>query len=321
VLNFKEIGIAELSNYVRKVAQEQGVKIESDIVITKVAKAARGSARDCLTILDQLLTFDDALISEDSLSQAIGLVKLSSLEELLGYVLQGDMYNLSKLYRALISDNVEINNLVSELSGLIYEIIQIKLKINTNDRLEKLLNYEVSEYIFILENLTRDFSWIVNSISPDRLLEVLLQKLALRGNYLGHPKNKSNKSSGEQSSDENVSLASYISGRDNILALNLEQSSRTEEHGGNFKIYFPVAATLFYERLSERKDKLEQLFSDFYKRDVKIELILEKSEEKIAEENVLENPLVIRAEGLFNSQADKIIEGEAPQKGGDYSDR
>ncbi len=170
--DFRHISVADLTAHVKDIARAEGIKFANDELIQQLAVLGRGSARDTLSLLDQVLTTaEDGVITEEHLTSSLGIAGPSSLRAILSALYAGDANTLSRIYNKLLEENVPVKNIASGLLDDVYA----DLKTNKN--------YSQAELIWIYETMARETSWIFASIAPEKSFEVLLFKVTLRRSF------------------------------------------------------------------------------------------------------------------------------------------
>jgi DNA polymerase-3 subunit gamma/tau len=158
--------------HVLAIAKVEGIKFENIGLVHQLATLGRGSVRDTLSLLDQVLTTSlDDNITEKNLTNSLGVAGPSSLNKILKFLYGGDTLGLSNLYNKLLDENVPVKNIAS---GLLDEIFK---ELKTNKDIGE------AEIIWIYETIARETSWIFSSIAPEKAFEVLLYKVALRRSF------------------------------------------------------------------------------------------------------------------------------------------
>jgi DNA polymerase-3 subunit gamma/tau len=187
--DFRNASLVDLVDHVNKIASSEGIEFESQEIVKQICAQGKGSFRDTLSLLDQVLSFStDNKITEETITIALGLPKSSILKEILSSILIGDAQSCSKLYKQLLSENVSAKNIITALLDFMYVAIE---KIDSPDLLYQrgflkegsLDNISAAEIFWIYETMAKDATWTLDSISPDKVSEVALQKLALRRDF------------------------------------------------------------------------------------------------------------------------------------------
>ena len=99
--DLRRIGLEVLIPYLDELVGEEGLEAEED-AISQIARAADGSARDGLSLLDQAIALSDKTITAQTVSDMLGLVDRALLFDLYHAVMAGDAKQsfdvLEKLY-------------------------------------------------------------------------------------------------------------------------------------------------------------------------------------------------------------------------------
>lgn len=172
--DLRHISVKDLVSHLKNIAQAEGIKFEREELIEQIAVLGRGSARDALSLLDQVLTTaQNNVITEEHLTSSLGVAGPSSIKNILAALYSGDAQSVSRIYNKLLGENVPVKNIAS---GLLDELF-IELKNNSAG------NLSPAELIWIYETMARETNWIFTSISPEKAFEVLLYKVSLRRTF------------------------------------------------------------------------------------------------------------------------------------------
>ena len=100
--DLRRIETAELSALLKEVAAKENVAIE-DVALALIARAAEGSARDALSLLDQAMAHgEDGVIGAEMVRAMLGLADrgrvLDLFEKLMGGAIEGALLDLRELY-------------------------------------------------------------------------------------------------------------------------------------------------------------------------------------------------------------------------------
>ncbi|MFZ8999830.1 MAG: DNA polymerase III subunit gamma/tau [Bacteriovoracaceae bacterium] len=175
--DFKLVQVQELMSHVQNIAKKEGIRFENERLLKELCKRGRGSVRDTLSLLDQVLCFtEDKNITEEVLVISLGLARESVVNQLLENILSGNMEKVSSTYRSLVFENVSIKNILSPLIDSLYELIQ-------NPDKSLLGDISISELFWIFETLARDSKWALESLEPEKVVEIILQKITARRDF------------------------------------------------------------------------------------------------------------------------------------------
>ena len=88
--DLRRIPTTLIVDYLRHIADEEGVKADGDALLA-IARGAEGGMRDALGALDQIISFKGNDVTEQDVLAVFGLVSRSQLEDLAAAILKGDM--------------------------------------------------------------------------------------------------------------------------------------------------------------------------------------------------------------------------------------
>ncbi|MBY0413043.1 MAG: hypothetical protein K2Q18_02705, partial [Bdellovibrionales bacterium] len=197
--DFRNVPVQTLVSHVKEICKAEGIKFEQDELIRELAVLGRGSVRDTLSLLDQVLTFSmDSLITEETLTASLGIAGPKTISGIISAIYKGNTEELSKVYSKLLSENVPSKNIASSLLDELF------------NNLKKQSELSEAELIWIYETIARETTWIFNSISPDKAFEVLMYKVALRRSFFNQKIVGSNQS--EAANQATVSRSPAIVG-------------------------------------------------------------------------------------------------------------
>lgn len=122
--DLRRVETAELVAHLRAIAEKEKVNIE-DGALALIARAAEGSVRDSLSLLDQAIAHDEGAITADSMRAMLGLADrgrvLDLFEKVMGGKIGEALNDLSELYDrgadplAVMQDLLEITHFLTRL--------------------------------------------------------------------------------------------------------------------------------------------------------------------------------------------------------------
>ena len=112
-LPFRRIATSQIKERLRKISQAEGITI-SDPAIELIARAADGSLRDSLTILDQISSFS-VDINEYDVKDLLGITDFGLLSELSLALIEGKREEILKITGNLIEKGTDIRSFMKEL--------------------------------------------------------------------------------------------------------------------------------------------------------------------------------------------------------------
>ena len=113
---FQRPGLGEISEVLRRIAAAEGIEVD-DAAVQLVARAAGGSFRDGVTILDQLSTAQSAAIGAEDVRALLGTADEASLFGAIDLVGAGDAAGLLRLIDDLAESGTDLASFTTGLLG------------------------------------------------------------------------------------------------------------------------------------------------------------------------------------------------------------
>ncbi|MCL2337853.1 MAG: DNA polymerase III subunit gamma/tau [Firmicutes bacterium] len=113
--DFRPIGAGVMAKQLERVAQEGGFIIEEGAV-RAITRAAGGSLRDALSVLDQALLLGDGTVTAETVSGILGTVREEALRGLLAALARKDIPAVLALVDEIVSEGQELQLLVGALA-------------------------------------------------------------------------------------------------------------------------------------------------------------------------------------------------------------
>lgn len=147
----------EIINHLKKISKKEGIQIE-DSALKLIAVESEGSMRDALSMLDQVSSFSDGIITQEAVIKCFGILPESKILKIAELAIKGDENLLSEV-KELYTGGVDTGKFCSNLLQVIRDALVISM---TND---KNLISGTSSYRERIEELTK-------LASKDRLIMV-----------------------------------------------------------------------------------------------------------------------------------------------------
>ncbi|MEE8177869.1 MAG: DNA polymerase III subunit gamma/tau [Acidobacteriota bacterium] len=123
---FRLVDYREILGELERIAQEE--QIQSDAAsLGLIARAAAGSLRDGLSLLDQAIAYSGQQLDEESLRRLLGAVPDQILEELMRGVHASDAARVLEGVERLIRQGFEIQQLTAELTRFIRNLMVVRV--------------------------------------------------------------------------------------------------------------------------------------------------------------------------------------------------
>jgi DNA polymerase-3 subunit gamma/tau len=188
--DFRNATVNDLVKHIERIAELESINFQNKRMIRQICRQGKGSVRDTLSLLDQVLSFtENNNVTEESLIVSLGLTSTTALFDMTNGLFSGDVAKVSTTYRGMLNENIPVKNIVTSYLDHLYEIIS---HIDERDYLEsemlvRPVNSDIlstAELLWIFETLGKESTWILDSIDPEKLFEILLHKLTLRRELL-----------------------------------------------------------------------------------------------------------------------------------------
>ena len=121
-----------LTDHLLNVVKNENIDIDND-AISLIVRAADGSIRDGLSLLDQAITNQNVKIDSKAISIMLGLAEREKIYDLLEKILEGDSSNSLTLYRNLYDLGADVVMIFDELINVVHFLTQIKIAPNLKD--------------------------------------------------------------------------------------------------------------------------------------------------------------------------------------------
>ncbi len=154
------VSIEDLINNLKKITKFENGKI-SENALSLIAKAAEGSVRDSLSLLDRALVsqnIEEKEINETFIRKMLGIADRSKIINLLNFIFEGDQKKSIDQLRELINEGIQPTNFLNDLLEIIYFIQQKKSLGNFDSEL----------------SMTESEQNIINSISKNINMSTLI---------------------------------------------------------------------------------------------------------------------------------------------------
>ncbi len=121
--NLKQMPSASISEYMEKILKEEAINYEINAIYL-IAKAANGSMRDALSILDQGIAYCGGKIEEATIKKMLGAIDQSYLFNLIQAVIDQDGQKVIEIAKHMDERNLSFEAALNDLANLI-QIISV----------------------------------------------------------------------------------------------------------------------------------------------------------------------------------------------------
>ncbi len=119
--NLKRLDIDQISQHLATLLQKEGVEFEAP-ALELLARAADGSMRDALSLLDQALAFGAGRITREDVSLMLGVIEQRHIVDLLDAIIAEDSDRLEQVMQRLFEQSPDYGRVLQDLALLLHEI-------------------------------------------------------------------------------------------------------------------------------------------------------------------------------------------------------
>jgi|AntRauTorckE5430_2_1112549.scaffolds.fasta_scaffold00038_25 DNA polymerase-3 subunit gamma/tau len=125
--NLQLISEEKITTYLSSILDKEKINYEHE-ALSHIAKSAKGSMRDALSLLDQLLAISPDNISNEVTSTLLSTLPVEKIDTLLSYIANKDIDQIQNSISEFEKNNIDFRNMLSQLSERIVQISIHKLQ-------------------------------------------------------------------------------------------------------------------------------------------------------------------------------------------------
>lgn len=119
--SLRQLGVDQLASHLTTILESEGIDFEAG-ALRLLAKAARGSVRDALSLTDQAIAYGANTLTEPSVRQMLGFVDENLTVHVLKLLAANDGSALMQLAQELSQQNVSFSHLLDEFAGACFHL-------------------------------------------------------------------------------------------------------------------------------------------------------------------------------------------------------
>jgi DNA polymerase-3 subunit gamma/tau len=124
--NLKRLSTTQICDRMAHIAEAEGIEADGAALL-RIARAANGSMRDGLSLLDQALAFGSGVLREDEVADMLGSLDQRHIRELLQKLVAGDAAGLMEQVRELQELVPDYESVLDDLASVLQQIAVIQL--------------------------------------------------------------------------------------------------------------------------------------------------------------------------------------------------
>ncbi|MGH9765226.1 MAG: DNA polymerase III subunit gamma/tau, partial [Blastocatellia bacterium] len=126
IFEFRTIPLGKIVNELARIADQLGIKISETALLT-IARAGDGSMRDAESALDQVISFAGKDVSDEDVSNALGLVSVETLNATLRAIADQDAGAALRIVDDVVTRGYDLRNYCRDLMAHIRAVLTVKI--------------------------------------------------------------------------------------------------------------------------------------------------------------------------------------------------
>jgi len=191
-LPFRRISGQKIKERLKFISDSDGIKA-TDSALEMVARAADGSMRDSLTILDQIVSFSED-ITEAEVKDLLGITDVGTLSQLAEAVIEGDRKTILTAIAELTESGTDVKAFAKDMLQFIRDLLVVKIVGDTGDIVD-LSEEESAAALYLKEKTTEEHIALIlsefikaepgirSAFFPRIALEMTLIRLSLLSHF------------------------------------------------------------------------------------------------------------------------------------------
>ena len=180
--DFKKISVSQIIDHIKYIAEQEKIKIET-AAINKIAFLSDGGMRDAISLLDQLASFEENIITSDDVDELNGMIDSQTLEKLITSIIKGDVKTILNMSNYFDHAGKDFFRLVDELIVMIRDIMIYKYapeEIESNSKKKIITNLAKIDSNYDYFNLITIFNECQNDIKNSNHSKIIFETYILK---------------------------------------------------------------------------------------------------------------------------------------------
>jgi DNA polymerase III subunit gamma/tau len=119
--NLKRLPLEQIRDHLAHILKEEGIEAEIP-ALTELSRAADGSMRDALSLLDQAIAFGGGKVSQAEVREMLGSIDRDRVTRLLSHLADGDGEGLMNEVTNLAEQSPDFGGVLEELNSLLHRV-------------------------------------------------------------------------------------------------------------------------------------------------------------------------------------------------------
>jgi len=187
IFDFKRIGVLDIKNYLKKIAEQENIKADDD-ALHIIAQKADGALRDALSIFDRVVSFSGDNLTRQAVAENLNVLDYDSYFKTTDLILANDIPQLLVAFNEILAKGFDGHHFIAGLASHFRDLLVAKdkatielLEVGDNTKKQYLKQAENCSLTFLLQaiELANDCDLKYKTSKNQRLLvELALMQLA-----------------------------------------------------------------------------------------------------------------------------------------------
>ena len=187
IFDFKRIGVIDIKNYLKKIADQENITADDD-ALHIIAQKADGALRDALSIFDRVVSFAGDNLTRQAVAENLNVLDYDSYFKATDLILKNDIPQLLLKYNEILSKGFDGHHFIAGLASHFRDLLVARdtytielLEVGENTKKQYLEQAANSNTSFLLQaiELANDCDLKYKTSKNQRLLvELALMQLA-----------------------------------------------------------------------------------------------------------------------------------------------
>ncbi|MEI7916583.1 MAG: DNA polymerase III subunit gamma/tau [Methylophilaceae bacterium] len=124
--NLRQMASTSITEHCQVILKTENIPYETT-ALQLIAKAASGSMRDALSLLDQAIAYGNQSVRENEVRTMLGAIDQSYLYELLHALVKNDGHSLMNQAKAMSERSIDFDAALNDISNLLHQIAMIQV--------------------------------------------------------------------------------------------------------------------------------------------------------------------------------------------------
>ena len=187
IFDFKRIGVVDIKNYLKKIADQENI-IADDDALHIIAQKADGALRDALSIFDRVVSFSGDNLTRQAVAENLNVLDYDSYFKTTDLIIKNDIPQLLITYNEILAKGFDGHHFIAGLASHFRDLLVSKdnttvdlLEVGENTKKQYIEQSTNSDLPFLLQaiELANDCDLKYKTSKNQRLLvELTLMQLA-----------------------------------------------------------------------------------------------------------------------------------------------